>query len=478
MSESQENHGRVTAPRQQRRWSRTARMLMRQGSGMRLRSVGASLLVAGFLLEGCDLTPTAAIPDIGGGAQTVSTSQLGRRSEFPSVPRTEVEISARGPFQPGRPISLSAALRGRVNASAVNLRILSLDDGTVVGALGRSEARQLRSWDGPLASGAEHSVGTSIVFPDPGYYRVIVTLLAEAAPTSARWLGDSLVRDANSATVWIRVAENDGRLTDGFDSTAIHRDEVAEYGAYGRFRPKAVRSQRPARFSSRTPERRAPGLGFAIPWALSASSYVGLQGDGGPSAEPMFDEGDGSGVREPGVTVSAAGNSRSLVSGEIEVNGYIKYANRDNSPSTWDPVDYADISAQCVGRSSIYTEDYDLVENVSTYTITGGYFNIYCAPPEGGVFDYVQGTVYLRNSQASVTGPNGAMAGAYIYSFGSGSLGELHVANDDAARVFLDLRTYAPLMQSKFGRTRGQVSAQVHQNDDDFGIWYCGPDPV
>jgi hypothetical protein len=130
------------------------------------------------------------------------------------------------------------------------------------------------------------------------------------------------------------------------------------------------------------------------------------------------------------------------------------------------------ISAICVGRSSPFVEDYDMVEPVTSHTGFNGYFSVNCPIPAGeGVWDYIDGTAFLRDSDVNVTGQSGAPAGA-SFSGTHGSHHEIRAANDFAANAYTNLHQHVQSLFSKFGRSRSRVDFQVHPTDMTFGPEY------
>lgn len=138
-------------------------------------------------------------------------------SEFPATRRVGIELTAIGPFLPDRPIQVVANLSGRLASTDVALQLLSIDEDTT----GSAATLLLDSWNGPLARGLSQSRSAFVRFDAPGYYRITAIARAIPDPTSPRALGDTLVLDFSHETIWIRVSERDGRLTAGYDSTAI-----------------------------------------------------------------------------------------------------------------------------------------------------------------------------------------------------------------------------------------------------------------
>lgn len=223
-------------------------------------------------------------------------------------------------------------------------------------------------------------------------------------------LGFHLARQEH---LWILVDNRGGRLTAGYDSTAVPADQLPLYGSYGPFIPR----------------RRAPPPG--------------------------------------GASNATSTNHASVLSG-ASITGYLKYANFDLAGAPLTAVAGAEIEAFCHGKSDPLLDDYDLQYYVSTLTSSDGSFGVGC---DVG-YEYITGNILLRNAHIHAMGKNGAYAGAGFAGY-DGEHFDLRVANDYAARVFLDLRAFVPAIFTKFGRSRSRMTAQVADNDPAFGIVYC-----
>jgi hypothetical protein len=162
------------------------------------------------------------------------------------------------------------------------------------------------------------------------------------------------------------------------------------YGSSGPFVPTSV------------PSGRITGsVSAAAGKANNLAPVVELEGDETPTLESSeFDNGS-----------EGEAFSEEVVSGEIWVTGYFKYNDLDLSPpNNLSPIPGTIISALCVGHSSPYTEEFDLVLPVQSHTGSNGYFSVNCPEPEGdGVWSYIDGTAFLRDSDVDVTTPGGGI---------------------------------------------------------------------
>ncbi len=378
----------------------------------------AFLLVAAALAACNDIQsiPSAVLASAAK-AEALST---GRTTEFPSVRRVDVSVTASGAFRPGTPIVVHAHARARRDASNVSYSILLLDGDSAAPADTLKQGEELSNWHGSLLRGASQDLLATVSFPNPGYYRVLV-IAKTNTPTGVNGTSrDTTILNETYETLWIAVAENGGRLTNGYDSTAFdHSRFLALYGSYGPLSPKK-RAEAPD--SSRLPAAR--------PVASRTSSQLS-----GPA-----------------------------------VSGYFRYTNYEapGTPKPLLPVGNAEVEVSCFGKSDPRSEIYDLFYMQISYTTSTGFFGVGCDPG----YEYIEGTLRLRNSYVYAAGFANATAGAGFAGYGGESF-ELKAANDYAARVFVDLTEGIPVMFSKLGRTRARVYVEVSDTDQHFGIFYC-----
>ncbi len=196
-------------------------------------------MLAVLLAAGC--TPDSATP-VGTGTQPVVGGSVaargGRLTEHPTVPFADIELTSTGTIRPGEPLQIEVRLTGRVQATGVRLTLERLDLPAASRAANQGRTHTtLRDWQGGLGVAAISSIGSSITYDAPGYYRLLAT--ATAAPIGKLPDGTH-VRNLVSRTLWVFVTPEGGRLTEGWDSTVVDSAYRFEYGAYGvRFpRPK------------------------------------------------------------------------------------------------------------------------------------------------------------------------------------------------------------------------------------------------
>jgi len=359
-----------------------------------------------FAIGGC--SDSAIDPDKNGGPVASAAEPLGSPpsasiSEFPSKPRIDIDLRASGSFRPGSPISIQANGIGRLPAAAAQIKLLLTDGDPGTANEPTSAGQPLSSWNGSLAAGGRTADLSAVVsFARAGYYRVSAVVQNTPGPADPLVIRDTLVVDYLQRHLWILIGENGGRLTNGFDSTAVPKDVYPMFGSYGPFIPKP------------------PGTG------------------------------DG-----PSTTATASTG--------LTVTGYFRYRNWDSTSGPLTGVPGAKVQATCLGGMPNPTY-------VVTLTGLGGAFSVNC--PAG--YQYVSASVLLENSYVNALGEEAAFAGAFFVSFGGPPL-QLQAANDYAARVFLDLAQYVPVVFTKFGYTKGQVAAWVSASNPAYGINWCSP---
>lgn len=335
----------------------------------------------------------------------------GGLNEFESESRVLLDVNASGTWRPGEPVVISVVGTARKLADDVDFSLLLQDE---EGAFVLREAqppRVLASSRRPLGAGASFVSRAVLSFAAPGYYRVLAR--AENHPRSSEPPDPTGIetRELAERTIWLLVDETGGRLTDGYDRSAIPSGVRPLHGSYGPFVPL----RRPR-----------------------ASGKVG-----------------------------AASGAASLYGG-ASLGGYFRYGNHDLAGVPLDPVPGAEVQAFCHGKSDPLMDEYDLVYSVQTTTSANGGFGVEC---DAG-YEYISGEISLRGTYAYVAGKNNEYAGAAFAGY-DGELLELRAANDYAARVFLDLRERVPQVFQKFGRTRARMDAEVADHDESFGIRYC-----
>ncbi|HET7229959.1 MAG TPA: hypothetical protein VFJ16_08160 [Longimicrobium sp.] len=103
----------------------------------------------------------------------------------------------------------------------------------------------------------------------------------------------------------------------------------------------------------------------------------------------------------------------------------------------------------------------------STFNVASdGTFSFSCA---SGIF---YGQINLRSTYADVYGQEGAFAGAQ-FDQSMGSSLSLQSSNQYAGYAFLTLNQNIPVANSRFGRSRSQITAFVSGTDSTYAIVYC-----
>jgi hypothetical protein len=207
------------------------------GSNVRaswLRAGKVAGLVLAAALAGCsDDTTSPVAPDPGTAPrpETPNGPQAHDTGITPVVRRVELDFDVNGAFRPGVPITVTAVARGRREANEVNLELAVLDE------RGAAESgwRQVGSDRTALGRGAEHRMTRTLVFPEPGYYRVSARAFSSGPTPTQLAQGDSLILNSSYETLYILIDQNGGRLTDGFDPAVAGPGRLPMFGSFGPF---------------------------------------------------------------------------------------------------------------------------------------------------------------------------------------------------------------------------------------------------
>jgi hypothetical protein len=190
-----------------------------------------TLLLAGQI-TGCSDDPTGVRGDNPAAATRGKRTQQ-TRDEFVSIRRLEPQLVVEGSLRPGQPLTIRSVTKANRSASKATYELWSLDD-EESGAQG--VPRLLGRWSGSLAKGTKKSLDINTLFPNPGYYRILVR--AVGRETVAQAEVDTTILDENYELAWVLVDDRGGRATRGFDSTAVV-NRMPQFGSYGRFMPSA-----------------------------------------------------------------------------------------------------------------------------------------------------------------------------------------------------------------------------------------------
>lgn len=319
-----------------------------------------------------------------------------------------LEVGIDGPFVPGRDLSLRVRSSSAIPVQAtVSIYMLDLPQsgGDVV---------HVGSW-GSLSTNRPSEHRTVIRYETPGYYRVIASArLVGSLPDSIDRRG---VATSRTETMWILVDSAGGRLTVGYDSTAIIRRR-ALYGAYGPF----------------------PSQGSTPRARLSSSSLA-----------------------------------RS--SGAISVFGTFKYLDTTSFPvsvNSYVPVKGGRVNASCIGRSAPQVITPDVDYPVVSYVGSNGTWSVTCPSGVAYEWDNVQGNIYPVGQYADVRNHNNASVASPFFGFDNDNL-VVYAASNGQGYVLSVLEEYVPQFFSNFGRSRSKVVVRVHDTDSTYAAKY---DPV
>lgn len=224
-------------------------------------------------------------------------------------------------------------------------------------------------------------------------------------------------------TLWLLIAEDGGRLTNGFDAQVINEHGLPLKGSYGPFGAERRRLRR----------------------EVSVDSMVSGTPD---SAQATASSG----------SAQAVGPAQAFGGGAI-VTGFARYNNMDVQPAVVAPVGNTEVQVECFGKSDPFLIEYDLYYLFYTSTNISGGFTASC----NAGFSYIEGYVRLRNSAMYAAGPNNAAAGVWFSGFDGESFNNLMVANDNAAHTYLTARQWPPVVNARFGRSRPRPYYEVSE---------------
>jgi len=373
----------------------------------------AAMLAVGACSE--PIQPNERPVPPGAAALAADTQPVFREGTAPflTVRRIDLDVDATGPFEPGKPIVIQARASANRAASETNIDVLSIDGESAALRGADAHPQILAREAGAMSRGSERTVMSSVTFPKPGYYRVVVH--AVGRPGSAERSvqeQDTVVLNASSETLWIVVDAKGGRLTDGFDSTVVGGAEKPQFGSYGPF----------------------------------------VESNGGTT------------------TGAATASKASIAAMDLDGTGYhydgeVRY--HDYDLNAYRSVPDARIDAVCHSASSSVS--------VSTRTAQDGTFSIDCPSGYNTVSGNIYlANTYANVVGAAITCTPLCLYAAAGGSF-SGSFGQyllLSVSNNFAARAYKTLTTYVPRAFTRFGRTRGAVLVSVSETDPGYGSEY------
>lgn len=381
----------------------------------------------GAVLAACGDEPTALAPPALPNRAVVGTTDtlVDIRSEFPTVRRVDVKLTATGPFRPGQPITVHAVARANRPSTSTRVEFIVLDVPAAPGVGDGSAPRSysLGDWGGPLAPGAEATLRRTVTFAEPGYYQVLARAASRRPVDDPRDRDAHHVIDSTYETLYIVVDERGGRLTAGFDpGVAVDTTRTLLYGSSGPFRDG--------------PRPRGPTAGA-----------------GGSNGDRVKRRGDGGGGDVGIASVTT---------------GVVQYYNNDINASA--PVVNALLTVTCTGPDG-FSSSYQVRSDA------GGNFTAQCFDNESTSI-----ATRLSNSLVNVAGSEGAavFGDVYLPASSSGSQVTIVAGNRYAAHVYQVLDRYAPLAQQRFGRSRSVLPVYVSDADGLYGPdWgYGGVDRV
>jgi hypothetical protein len=153
-------------------------------------------------------------------------------------------------------------------------------------------------------------------------------------------------------------------------------------------------------------------------------------------------------------------------------SGHVTYAIPGSTPVVRRPLPDLQISMGC-GKN----EGFGVAYQYTFYrTNANGDWSATC--PADRPYGYINSA--LINDYANVAGKDGDFAAVGFYDNNGGTFPDMRVANDDAAKVYLALRLWAPQAMSRFGVTRDRIKVYVAQGagDTDYGAEYLAGVPI
>ena len=160
-------------------------------------------------------------------AETAAGASVSDAPEFDALSAFRVELSAVGSFQPGRPITVVATVKGITDVADVDVRIV-LPDVEVASRNGwergpapiREELPAVARHRGRIQRGEVVVQRASFTVPKPGYYRVVAGAVKRSGEPDFDDAGH-MMQWAVHREVWLWVSETGGRSTDAFDESVF-----------------------------------------------------------------------------------------------------------------------------------------------------------------------------------------------------------------------------------------------------------------
>jgi hypothetical protein len=155
-----------------------------------------------------------------------------------TTPTYSLDVLTDEEFHPGQPITFTVTATALRRSTSAALNVHSLDH-PKDDVDARDGVRELVSWRDNLQRNATRTITGSLVFREPGYYRLSFSIRGQNLEPA----GDTIVLTGASRTLWLVVDEEGGRLTEGYEEEVTDSTRIPLYGSYGPFRPRYPRSQ-------------------------------------------------------------------------------------------------------------------------------------------------------------------------------------------------------------------------------------------
>ena len=330
-----------------------------------------------------------------------TTAQTSATGHFPTLERVDLSLTAKGSFRPGTPIALITNLVGKRDSrgSVLRVRIDSVDNSRRVTTAARDGAVSVS-----VASRAQHQ--HLVQFSEPGYYHVVATVSsADSADIKADRLLGTPASEVVERNLWLLVSPQGGRVDQEYDASVLQ--DTSRYltnGTTGAFRSKA-------------------------------DAIRAWKGD----------------AEKRAVTRNSSSMLNSM---SVTFNGRVTYNASDPSGAVSGlGVPGARITGYCSTVGGTYLSYFDFAADAN------GAFSVVCSDDAFSI----NVTAYLSNASAQVNGYNNSWSGTtgWITVMDFGQQVDLAVANNNAARVFINHQRYSQTASTLFGRSRGQIVYRV-----------------
>lgn len=329
------------------------------------------------------------------------------------VSRFELQATANGSFVPGTPVNIHIRLEAKLASRNAEV-VLTLPELEFLRAAGKDRRYEVpigtpipihSRWTGAMSSGRVRTHSSPVVFPEPGYYRAIVSGFDSGAETEA---GGREVHNQTVQEIWLLIDHKGGRVTADYDPSVIPTEYLSQPGP---FRPRRQKSAGVSKAS-------ATDLG-----ALSSAST--MQGDTEYYQFFYYRTGDGVSTA---VTVPDAGVIQQNYAWDYgEPRGYGSASTRTDLQGRF--------SVACPTYSSAQWGDdwYDLQ------------------------IQLINAKIHMNRGHFTYPGEDTSTCG---YSSPTSPY-QIYAPHSVEARVFREISITAKAAESFFGRSRGQVNVDA-----------------